>query len=63
MFVALYLSFIVGISLVSVADSPDPPPKAICYGKQNDSTGIDGDGDERLWSIMADSPHGKIPGN
>ena len=49
-----------GISLVSVTESPNPPPNAICHGKEEYD--IDCDGDLRLWSIIAHTPYGKIPG-
>ena len=32
-----------------------PPKNAICHGEQNDNVG-------KLWSVIANTPHGKIPG-
>ena len=49
-----------GISFVSVSDSPNPPFNTVCHGKQNSD--LDGDGNLNLWSVMANTPHGKIPG-
>lgn len=51
---------IAGISFVSVSESPSPPPNTICHGKQHSD--LDGDGNLNLWSVMANTPHGKIPG-
>ena len=50
----------VGISFVSVSDSPKAPENSVCHGKQNSD--LDGDGNLNLWSVMANTPHGKIPG-
>ena len=45
---------------MSVSDSPSPPVNTVCHGKQNSD--LDGDGNLNLWSVMANTPHGKIPG-
>ena len=45
---------------MSVSDSPTPPVNTVCHGKQNSD--LDGDGNLNLWSVMANTPHGKIPG-
>ena len=55
------LIFCTGISLVSISDSINPPSKAICYGKRKSDT--KGVADLTLWSVMANSKHGNIPGN
>ena len=43
-----------------VSESPNPPENTVCHGKQNSDT--DGDGSLNLWSVIANTPHGKIPG-
>ena len=43
-----------------VSESPDPPKNTVCHGKQKSDT--DGDGSLNLWSVIANTPHGKIPG-
>ena len=54
------LWFGLGISLVTTSESSTPPINAICHGKEEYD--IDLDGDLRLWTILAHTPHGRTPG-
>ena len=42
--------------LVPYTESWYPPLNAIRLGKQNNH-------EDKLWSVIANTPHGKIPGN
>lgn len=45
---------------MSFLDSPSPPTKAICFGKAK--WVLKNDEIVELWSVIANTPHGTIPG-
>ena len=51
---------ILGVDIAHFAKYPNPPKNAICLGKER--IDIDLDDSLMLWSVVAHTPYGNIPG-